>query len=145
MNTKTSFGWKVLLAILLLFAISSWYEARAENLEEILKNKIPVAQGRCYFKGENFLAFAAGTWMSPRGFMNRVEMCFVFAESMTPMNPVWLVLLGREGFPKEVIKWDDSFTGTSDEFTSVWKPGDESVNPPEPAKRREPKQTETKI
>ena len=144
MNTKTSFGWKVLLAILLLFAIGSGYETRAENLEEILKDKAPVAQDRCYFKGENFLAFAAGTWMSPRGFMNRVEMCFVFAESMTPMNPVWLVLLGREGFPKEVIKWDDSFTGTSDEFTSVWKPGEERAKPAEPTKQG-PIPKETKI
>ena len=65
--TRFSFGWKVLVAILVLFAVS--HEGNAENLEEVLKDKAPVAQGRCYFKGENFLAFAAGTWMSPRGFM----------------------------------------------------------------------------
>ena len=138
-----SFGWKVLVAIILLFAISGGYEARAENLEEILKNKVPVAQGRCYFKGENFLAFAEGTWMSPKGFMNRVERCFVFAQ-VPKIDPVWLVLLGRRGFPKEVIKWDDSFTGTSDEFTSVWKPGEERAKPAEPTKQG-PIPKETKI
>lgn len=142
MKISFSFGWKVLIVILLLFAIGGRNEAKAENLKDILDGKIPLEQGRCYFKGGKFLAFASGTWMSSKGFMDRIEGCFVFAESMTPIsNPVWLVLLDRKGFPKEVIKWENSLAGSPGEFSSVWKPENEGA---EPAKGK-PKRGDTEI
>lgn len=137
--TSFSFGWKVLLAILLLFTISNGHEARAENLEEILKNKIPVDQGKCYFKNEKFFAFASGSWMSPSGVVDKAEHCFVFAE-ISPSNRTWFVLFDKIGFPKEVIKWDYPIGPDKlDNFESIWKPEPKSGVIPDPKPVQKPK------
>lgn len=101
--------WKPLV-LFFLFVVMYLSVAHAQ---EMLKDKVPVAQGTCLWAEKNFI-FVDGNYVAVKSAFLALP-CILFVKD-NKLNPVWLVLYDKHGEYTEVIEWIDP-----DIFRSVWR------------------------